>query len=143
MVAKYSQKILEKVNLRNTPIRKAVYNLFAESGFALSHADIENKLGDRWNRVTIYRTLNTFLETNLVHKVVDDNGVSKFLLNASHVDCDHESHEHLHFKCKNCGHLYCLDILENPKLDLPEGFELTDLTVHAEGLCANCQTIGS
>ncbi len=54
--------ILKKNSLSVTDSRKKILSLFLQSKDALAHGDIEKKAGEKFDRVTIYRTLQTFVE---------------------------------------------------------------------------------
>lgn len=71
---------LSDFDLRSTPCRLDVLSSFQAVDFALSQGDIEQKLSEQYDRVTIYRTLKTFLTSGLLHKVLDDNGGVKYAL---------------------------------------------------------------
>ncbi|NJO02922.1 MAG: hypothetical protein HC880_15685 [Bacteroidia bacterium] len=55
-------EILKNFNLRITDCRTGTLDMFLERAAALSNADLEEKLGIDFDRVTIYRTLRTFLD---------------------------------------------------------------------------------
>ena len=63
------RKILKDSELRYTKPRAEILSIFLEKEHALSHADLENNLSKDIDRVTIYRTLNTFLEGGIFGKV--------------------------------------------------------------------------
>ena len=65
--------ILQSHKLRITDCRLEIIQEFLEKNIALSHSDLEEKLRQQFDRVTIYRTLKTFLEKDLIHKVLDDS----------------------------------------------------------------------
>ena len=54
--------ILKRNQLSVTGSRKKILQLFLSQTGALSHGDIEKKVGEQFDRVTIYRTLQTFVE---------------------------------------------------------------------------------
>lgn len=74
------ERHLTDFNLRPTACRIEVLKAFEGVGFALSQGDIELKLQAAFDRVTIYRTLKTFLSQGLIHKVLDDQGGAKYAL---------------------------------------------------------------
>ena len=134
------QKSLLKHRIRPTEVRERILTIFFASDFALSHGDIQDQLPKDHDRVTIYRTLNTFMEHGLIHKVVDSQGITHFALCQS--GCEHlgmHDHDHLHFQCKQCGHTFCLPKVGLPRLQVPEGFQLDEVKIQAEGICQNCQ----
>ena len=133
--------VLIAQNIRPTNIRKEILILFFNVNYALSHSDIFFKLNNKFDRVTIYRTLEIFENKELIHKIVDNSGITKYASHG-HGGCDvhfrHHKANHLHFKCKNCDHIYCMCSIEVPEVNVPTGFELQDLKLSAEGLCNIC-----
>lgn len=132
-------KILQDHKLRITSCRKKVLRTFLDKKSALSHADLEDILKDEFDRVTIYRTLKTFLETDLIHKVLDDSGATKYALCAHGQDGHHShDHEHVHFKCQKCGKTICIEELSLPSVKLPEGFLSKEVNLLVTGVCNKC-----
>ena len=71
-----AEEILKHSQLSVTESRKKILHLFQASPGALAHADIENHTSDQYDRVTIYRTLQTFLEKGIIHAIpTADNSV--------------------------------------------------------------------
>ncbi len=104
---------------------------------ALNHSDIEKKTDEKFDRVTIYRTLQTFVEKGIVHTIpTADNSV----LYALCKDCtEHHHHDdHVHFVCTNCNTTICLDDIVSPDIQLPEGYEAESVQVVIRGKCKNC-----
>ncbi|MEN9385591.1 MAG: hypothetical protein RLZZ185_332, partial [Bacteroidota bacterium] len=52
---------LSSFGLRPTACRQAVLDIFKQKGYALSQGHIEQGLASQFDRVTIYRTLKSFL----------------------------------------------------------------------------------
>ncbi|MCB0507290.1 MAG: transcriptional repressor [Chitinophagales bacterium] len=129
---------LKHHKLRITQVRLDILRYFQNHKTALSHADLEQHFSKHFDRVTIYRTLTSFLENGLIHKIPDDSGIAKYAL------CRHDSiahstvDEHVHFKCKNCGKIECLHALEIPKLHLPKKYKPESANLLIEGTCALC-----
>ena len=131
---------LKSFNLRQTDCREEVLGILLEHSFALSHGDIEAQLTDKFDRVTVYRTLKTFLDKGLIHKVLDDEGTTKYALcrdNCHNSEHQHH-HDHVHFKCTLCGHTTCLDDVRIPILDLPAGYQRVEINLLVQGICAAC-----
>jgi Fur family ferric uptake transcriptional regulator len=106
---------------------------------ALSHSDLEEVLQKDFDRVTIYRTLKTFLDNDLVHKVLDDSGATKYALcSHSHAGEHRHDHEHVHFKCEVCGETTCLEDVALPQVKLPKGFEKKEMNLLVQGICEKC-----
>ncbi len=130
--------ILKKNQLSVTESRKKILGLFYEQESALEHNDIETRTGDTIDRVTIYRTLQTFVEKGIIHSIpTTDNSVQYALCKD---DCSegHHHDNHVHFKCYICGTTYCLDDVTTPEVQLPKGFKPTVIDVVVTGTCKNC-----
>ncbi|MDF2156232.1 transcriptional repressor [Algoriphagus sp. CAU 1675] len=130
-------KILKSHKLRITDCRLDIIQEFLEKQVALAHSDLEDSLDKKFDRVTIYRTLNTFLENDIIHKVLDDSGATKYAL-CSHEDDHDHSHEHVHFKCDICGETTCLESISLPQIKLPKGFEKREMNLLVTGICDKC-----
>jgi Fur family ferric uptake transcriptional regulator len=121
--------------LRATPARVAVMNCLIEARRALTHAEVEQLLGpDAIDRVTLYRTLDSFAEAGLVAKTIGADRVARFVPIAPG---DHTRHPH--FTCNDCGRLYCLPA-RAPRGDfVPEGFEVDHVDLNVRGRCPECR----
>jgi Fur family ferric uptake transcriptional regulator len=128
--------ILQNHKLRITECRLEIIQEFLEKQVALAHSDLEDRLNSQFDRVTIYRTLKTFLDKDLIHKVLDDSGATKYAL-CAHEEEDH-NHEHVHFKCEKCGETTCLDSIALPKIMLPSGFKKREMSLLVQGICDKC-----
>jgi Fur family ferric uptake transcriptional regulator len=131
-------QILKSHRLRITDCRLVIIQEFLNKNVALSHADLEDTLNKKFDRVTIYRTLKTFLEKDLIHKVLDDSGATKYAF-CSHGEETHvHNHEHVHFKCEKCEETTCLEDISLPKISLPKGFEKKEMNLLVQGICEKC-----
>jgi Fur family transcriptional regulator, ferric uptake regulator len=129
--------ILKKHNLRNTDSRVDILSLFLNNSKALSHSDLENSLPSNFDRVTIYRTLKSFVENGILHKVPDDSGNPRYALCNTCTDHNH-NHDHVHFKCEKCGNTTCIVNLNIPDFNLPKGYTTSEINILVQGICKNC-----
>ncbi len=132
-----SPQLLRDFRLRSTPGRTAILNLFLRNTYALAHADIEKGIGSTFDRVTVYRTLKTFLDKGLIHKVLDDEGSLKYALCTEACTHTNHHHDHVHFKCTICGQTSCLDV-DVPPIKLPEGYNGSEFNLLIQGKCGRC-----
>lgn len=132
-----SSRLLKNFNLRSTPTRQEILGLFLKKDYALSHSDIESEIPAEIDRVTVYRTLKTFFDHGLIHKVLDDGGALKYALCSEACSATEHCHEHVHFKCTVCGQTNCLEI-DIPEVRLPEGYKPKELNLLIQGVCQNC-----
>ena len=129
--------VLRRKHLSITDSRKKILCLFLNHKDALAHADIERNAGEKFDRVTVYRTLQTFVEKGIVHTIpTADNAI----LYALCKDCDEEHHhdDHVHFVCRSCNTTICLDDIVSPDINLPQGYAADDVQVVINGLCKDC-----
>jgi Fur family ferric uptake transcriptional regulator len=106
---------------------------------ALAHGDIEKKTGEKFDRVTVYRTLQTFLEKGIIHTIpTSDNSV---LYALCHDNCSegHHHDNHVHFICTECGKTICLADVLIPEVKLPGGFLPHESQMVVSGLCKECR----
>lgn len=132
-----SQRLLKDFRLRTTPSRQEILHLFLLKQYALSHGDIEKAINNSLDRVTVYRTLKTFLDKGLIHKVLDDEGSLKYALCKEACTTAGHHHNHVHFKCTACGQTNCLNV-EIPPVRLPKGYKPKELNILIQGICENC-----
>ena len=131
--------ILRRKHLSVTDSRRKILSLFLGSKDALAHGDIESKAGEKFDRVTVYRTLQTFVEKGIIHTIpTSDNSVRYALCK----DCEegHHHDDHVHFVCSNCGKTICLDDVISPRIELPDGFIATTVQVLINGTCNECNS---
>ena len=119
------ERILKHSELSVTGGRKKILELFLHNPGALSHGDIEKRAGEKFDRVTVYRTLQIFLEKGIIHAIpTADNSI-------------------LYALCKNicnfCGKMICLENVSIPELNLPPEFNATQVDVVISGICKECK----
>lgn len=130
-------ELLRRSNLSITESRKKILSLFLQTPDALAHGDIEKKAGEKFDRVTIYRTLQTFVEKGIIHSIpTSDNSVKYALCKGCGEGHHHD--DHVHFICSNCGKTICMDNVVSPKIDLPEGYVADNVQVVINGVCKDC-----
>ena len=133
---------LEQFQIRTTPCREGVLLVLQSKNFAQSQGDIESALSSQFDRVTIYRTLKSFVGSGIIHKVLDDVGGTKYALCKElchHSDGSTHQHDHVHFKCTQCGQTTCLEEVHIPKIVLPEGYVKQESNLLIQGICLSCK----
>ena len=134
-----TEELLKRNRLSVTGSRKKILQLFLEEKGALAHGDIEKKAAEKFDRVTVYRTLQTFVDKGIIHTIpTDDNSIRYALCRDTCSEGHHHDH-HVHFVCNRCNTAYCLDDVVTPELKLPAGYETQQLEVVAKGICKNCK----
>ncbi|MEK6479494.1 transcriptional repressor [Catalinimonas sp. 4WD22] len=153
------QQILESLfhqhQLRFTRCRTDIITFFMNASFALSAKDLEVKL-PQYDRVTIYRTLNSFIEKNILHPIPSDGGAALYGLSDNirkTLEQSEQQHniqqtikespgaaheEHIHFSCHACGKTLCLPEQTIPKVNLPKGYQVQEVEMVVKGYCISC-----
>jgi len=131
--------ILKRFGLSITDSRKNILELFKQSNNALAHADIEKKSAAQFDRVTVYRTLQTFVEKGIIHTIPTADNSVRYALCKDECTAGHHHDDHVHFICDNCNTTYCLDHVTVPEVTLPKGFTQKQTDVVVSGICKTCQ----
>src|ERR1700682_5066113 len=106
--------ILKRHQLSVTDSRKQILSLFLKHPGAFSHGDIEKKVGQEFDRVTIYRTLQTFLDKGIIHNIPTADNFVQYALCRDNCSAGHHEDHHVHFVCDVCGNTICLDDVTVP-----------------------------
>lgn len=134
-------RILEEKGLPVTRQRLAILKKIQEMGCHFTARDLHIALDESAKAVdlaTVYRTLKAFEEAGLVTCVAEMGNCRYYSGTQAGVI------PHAHFCCKGCGRLFCLPPLEvtaSREIRSLEkmGFEVHQLVVTIEGLCAQCR----
>lgn len=131
--------LLKRNQLSVTGSRKKILELFLGSRGALAHGDIEKKTGEKFDRVTVYRTLQVFLEKGIIHTIPTADNSIRYALCKDECSEGHHHDNHVHFICTTCGNTTCLDGVTIPEVKLPIGFKATEFQMLVNGVCMECQ----
>lgn len=133
------KEILKKNHMSVTDSRMQILGLFYDHEGALAHADIEKNTGDAIDRVTIYRTLQTFEEKGIIHTIPTADNSVKYALCKEQCADGHHHDNHVHFICEDCGKTICLDDVLVPEVKLPKDFEPHQSNMVVNGVCGDCK----
>jgi Fur family ferric uptake transcriptional regulator len=135
--AAISADLLRAAGVKVTRGRVRVLDLLAAARQPLCHGEIETLLVTEdaaIDRVTLYRILDSLVACGLALKAVDPRGVFRF----SAVATRHRHDGHVHFRCTDCGGVFCLKAAPPPPPKLPRGFRLAEVALDVRGTCASC-----
>lgn len=131
--------ILKKNQLSVTGSRKKILELFIGSKGALAHADIERKAGHKFDRVTVYRTLQTFVDKGIIHSIPTPDNSVRYALCKEDCAQGHHHDNHVHFICNHCEKTICLDEISVPEIKLPKEFAPSFSHMVVTGTCRECK----
>lgn len=129
--------ILHQVGLRCTPKRAAVLQVLLEASHPLTHREIEALIPAdiHLNQVSLYRALDSFLETGIIHRVLNQDRTWRFAF----CGCKNQGHCHPHFICRSCGKVECLSRVHLPQVsDSMPGYVVEEKEMYLRGLCISC-----
>lgn len=132
---KSTEEVFATKNIRLTTMRILIYEYMEVATVALSLLEIE-KYFHKADKVTIYRTIQTFLERGLVHKILDEN-VAKYKLCGDVCSEDNHKDRHLHFYCKKCKETTCRDEVILPE-NMESQLQIDEIQILAKGICEKC-----
>jgi Fur family ferric uptake transcriptional regulator len=132
------QSILKGHGLSVTGVRRRILEVFLHSKEGLSHGDIEGNAGDQLDRVTVYRTLQSFLEKGIVHAIPSADNAARYALCRDECSEGHHHDDHVHFICTSCGKAICLNDVQVPDIKLPRGYRASQVSLVVNGKCPNC-----
>ena len=129
--------VLKEKGLHITSARQNILAAFYKKQGSVTQKDIQQLSGEAFDRVTIYRTLELFVEKGIIHIIPSKDHVMRYalLMNAKNGNC---YEHHLHFLCTDCGKTICLDTVPVPVMQLPEGFAGKETDMIIKGTCKTC-----
>ena len=130
--------LLKRNRLSVTDSRVKILELFLSQQGALAHGDIEKRTGERFDRVTVYRTLHSFLNKGIIHTIPTTDNSIRYALCKENCEEGHHHDNHVHFVCDDCGNTICLDGVTIPQIQLPSGFRLKQVEMVVSGKCKSC-----
>ena len=137
--AKKTEHFLKTGNLRRTNARVTILGVLAGSHRPQTAEQIASRLGSECpDKVTIYRTLESFVKAGFVHKAYLEAREWHFELADR---CDKEQC-HPHFVCNGCGQTRCMPEGSSQPVKVKwKGFVVHRQQVKLEGLCSSCNPL--
>lgn len=128
---------LKKAGYKLTPARRAVIQTLESNHDHLSHNEIlesGQKIYPRLSRATVYRTMETLVELNLVRSIYLNDPTQRFMSAAG---------GHHHLICTKCDTVLEFDhcTVDQLSRELAEkfNFQIRNHLLEFQGLCENCQ----
>jgi Fur family ferric uptake transcriptional regulator len=133
--------ILHGVGLKRTPMRISILETLFHEKQPLSAPQILAKLARGTDNVTLYRTLKTFTQRKLLHRVRGEDQVWRYRVG----EVDAAGHEHAHIVCDECGTVECLPDARLPdkaakKAGVRSGYNVAYSEVLVHGTCPDCHS---
>lgn len=127
------KNILRKNGFRVTDPRMNILQILELSGCKPQTAENIRKTS-KLDKVTVYRTLESFVEKNLVSRIEFGDGVTRYEILHGH---------HHHIVCTECGITAdvenCMEAKKVKELESKTGFIVSSHSLEFFGLCKNCR----
>ena len=134
-----AQSILFDNGISRTQFRTELLSFFYSSKTSLSVEDILKYFDNSINKVTVYRSLESFENKGLIHQVPCKNNLKRYsLCRENECNASAHSHNHGHFICYACNQTFCLEGIKSPEVISMKGFYVQELKLTAEGYCQDC-----
>lgn len=127
-------ELLRSQGLKKTAQRIMLINILQKKAVALTEDDIKQDMGDLYDRITFYRTVQTLLDVGIIHRITIDNKTVKYALS----EISTHGSNHSHFFCKQCHSVTCLENIPPANYTLPEGYKEEECEVLIKGICGKC-----
>jgi Fur family transcriptional regulator, ferric uptake regulator len=138
IMEKNVDELLRRNQLSVTGSRRKILELFLQQDGALSHSDIEKKASEKFDRVTVYRTLQAFVEKGLIHSIPTADNSIRYALCKDDCTAGQHRDDHVHFICNSCGNTVCLEEVVVPGIKLPRGYVVQQVEMLVSGICKSC-----
>ena len=123
-----------------TASRVAVLGSLHRNVTPRAHGEITEELApDGWDRATVYRILTDFVEAGLVRRA--DLGDHVWRFEILRPETRHETADHPHFMCNECGDVTCLpdeSVRIAPARGAPKAMRKKGLEIQVRGRCDRC-----
>lgn len=131
-------QLLREKNIKVTETRTEILRILSEANAAISYSSIQERTQIKLDKVTVYRTLDTFENKGIIHSVPSAEGVK--LYSFCKDDCHDHSHDdnHVHFHCEKCDETTCLYDSVIPEIELPKNYKISVSKLIVHGICPNC-----
>ncbi len=126
--------ILKGKGLKKSAQRVAVINILQKSMTPMTEDEIKTEMGEMYDRVTFYRTMQALCSAEIVHRIVIDNTTLEYALNTA----EKGNRSHVHFFCISCHSAICLKDVPVYTYNLPANYQQKDCEVLIKGICPAC-----
>jgi len=135
-----AERMLKEFGLKKTPVRLGVLEILSNSDRPLDVLEMLEKLPAPTEPVTVYRTINTFVEKKIIHRIRSEDRSWRYAIGHHSKAPDHQ---HAHFVCDACGKVECIDEDKAPVKTAeyptpPPGYRVSYPEILLHGTCAKC-----
>lgn len=130
---KKATTLLKEVGLKVTPARQHILTFLIHTPRPIPADEICKHVEKEFDQATVYRTLNTFVEKDIIHQLYFQDTKAYF---------EFQTHHHHHITCTSCGTQEEIDICPTDKDLLKNSKHFSDIQKHVLeffGICKQCK----
>ncbi len=137
MQQKEIKDLLKSREIKVTNNRLLLLEVLANENKAVGRSKLQKLIN--CDRVTLYRTINTLIDAGIIHKAHTGSDDVYYAM-CKHTNCSHlaHQHKHIHFKCKECMDIKCVETSKELVVQLPN-FTIDEVNIEVTGICNQCQ----
>lgn len=127
---------LQKKGIKATTNRILILKALVHEQRPMSISDIEEAL-ITVDKSSIFRVLSLFMQHDVVHSFEDGRGILNYELCHHKGVCNHHD-SHIHFYCEKCQKSFCMEDINIPSFELPQGYRPHSVSFVIKGTCPYC-----
>lgn len=139
------EELLKQSGLKLTSPRILILSALMDTECALSGQQLFDQLNrkgsKKMDKVTVYRTLSSFLEAGIIHQIPSDDRSGLYSFHNHKTQT--KAQVYVHFICQTCENTFCLDVKNldikltlNP--DDQKGYQIVSQELMLRGYCPHC-----
>ncbi len=122
--------------LKKTPIRSQIIHYLKEQSLPTPLSVLEKVCTVSFDRATFFRTLKTFEQKGIAHRIIGTDGQILIALGAINNTLNTQK-KHIHFNCSQCEKTFCIEA-DVTITNLPFNFHSNSFEIGIKGLCNQC-----
>lgn len=131
------EDMIIRKGVRPTSNRILILRYMLNADRPMSLSELDDAL-DTVDKSSIFRVLTTLSNAGILHTIEDGRGVTHYEICHGDHNSEGEDDSHVHFFCRICKGLTCLENLPLPHVNLPEGFNMEGGNYMLKGICPKC-----
>jgi len=128
--------LLKDRQIKATSKRMEVLTLIANYNSAIPYSSLQKSL-QGFDRVTLYRTLNTLLDGGVIHKASVSTDEVYYAMCRHYCTSEKHHHKHIHFKCTACKSVSCVETTSPISIEVPNA-SVQEIEIEVKGICETC-----
>lgn len=130
-------QLLRYKKLSATKARLLTLSLFVKLDRPLSYAEIHEHTQSSFDRVTLYRMLDSFVSKGIIRAVPSSHKPITYVFLDEEIE-HLPANDMFFLNCLHCQKRYSLPMASLPRFQLPLAFKIAHVDIIIEGRCPDC-----